>query len=69
MHCGEYVGKQKSQLTYFQLVDLLISDPGGILTPNRWSRNPVLYTIELRSRFKLSCQIKKEKLMNKALQI
>ena len=26
-------------------------DPGGILTPDRWSRNPVLYTAELRSRF------------------
>lgn len=25
-------------------------DPGGILTPDRWSRNPVLYTAELRSR-------------------
>ena len=24
-------------------------DPGGILTPDRWSRNPVLYTAELRS--------------------
>ena len=28
---------------------LSLSDPGGILTPNRWSRNPVLYTVELRS--------------------
>lgn len=26
-----------------------ISDPGRILTCNRWSRNPVLYTVELRS--------------------
>ncbi len=28
-------------------------DPGGILTPDRWSRNPVLYTAELRSLFAL----------------
>lgn len=27
----------------------LFCDPGGILTPDRWSRNPVLYTAELRS--------------------
>lgn len=29
---------------------VLLCDLGGILTPNRWSRNPVLYTVELRSR-------------------
>ena len=32
-------------------VFILNSDPGGILTPDRWSRNPVLYTAELRSLF------------------
>ena len=26
-------------------------DPGGILTPNRWSRNPVRYTVAPQSRF------------------
>ena len=26
-------------------------DPGGILTPNRWSRNPVRYTVAPRSHF------------------
>jgi hypothetical protein len=25
-------------------------DPGGILTPNRWSRNPVRYTVAPRIR-------------------
>ena len=28
-----------------------IRDPGGILTPNRWSRNPVRYTVAPRSQF------------------
>ena len=37
-------------------VTLLTRDPGGILTPNRWSRNPVLYTIELRSHI-IQCSI------------
>jgi len=27
--------------------------PGGILTPNRWSRNPVRYTVAPRSHFGL----------------
>ena len=26
-------------------------DPGGILTPNRWSRNPVRYTVAPQSLF------------------
>jgi hypothetical protein len=28
-----------------------LSDPGGIRTPNRWSRNPIFYPVELRSHF------------------
>ncbi len=28
-----------------------LSDHGGIQTPDRWSRNPVLYSAELRGRF------------------
>ena len=35
----------------------LVCDPGGILTPNRWSRNPVLYTVELRSLLRPVVQI------------
>jgi hypothetical protein len=43
------VGNKKTQLTENQLTGLSICDLGGILTPDRWSRNPVLYTAELRS--------------------
>ena len=30
---------------------VFIRDHGGIQTPDRWSRNPVLYSAELRGRF------------------
>ena len=41
--------KHKSKLKLSLLS--FICDPGGIQTPNRWSRNPVLYSVELQSLF------------------
>ena len=40
-----------SKLEFISLRFLFIRDPGGIQTPNRWSRNPVLYSVELQSQF------------------
>ena len=55
-----YLLKIKSKLSFFVKKKHRLnrrcfyqSDPAGILTQNRWSRNPVLYTVELRSHFQL----------------
>lgn len=45
--------KRSSKLGVF-LFATFIRDRGGIQTPNRWSRNPVLYSVELRGHFKFS---------------
>ena len=34
-------------------------DPGGILTPNRWSRNPVRYTVAPRSHCSQNVRLQK----------
>ena len=54
-NCGEMVGKQKTQLTVKQLIGFLISDPGGIQTPNPQSRNLMRYSIAPRSLFGSWC--------------
>lgn len=43
--------KTKSENGAFALIFALFRDPGGILTPNRWSRNPVRYTVAPQSQF------------------
>ena len=43
--------KHSSKLGVF-LFELFIRDHEGIQTPDRWSRNPVLYSAELRGLFK-----------------
>ncbi len=48
-HSSELGSAHKKSVCRWQT--LYQSDPGGILTPDRWSRNPVLYTAELRSHF------------------
>ena len=42
--------KRQASLAFFR-IESCIRDHGGIQTPDRWSRNPVLYSAELRGQF------------------
>ena len=48
-HFGEYVGKQKTQLADKQPIGFFFRDLVRIQTLNLYSRNVVLYSVELRS--------------------
>ncbi len=47
--CGEYVGNEKPQSIGKQKIGVSISDSDRIQTCNRWSRNPVRYSVAPRS--------------------
>ena len=53
--------KNKNENDALALILVLFCDPGGILTHNRWSRNPVRYTVAPRSLFWRMVQLKSSK--------